>query len=200
MEALQEELATLKPIIRNYGNPESEQTIPVALALDENRLLKGTLQILDGDRMVYVCLSKNETPHRMQALIEYYVAVASGKARYMTFISGPTEKVHELAPVSAEEAFQKLREMTRLYVAGKTAPLAFTADLIKHLRKEIDQLDTEHLVIIAGKAADGYDFTPDPYLCQHHRQGLFATPEALKGFQAMYRAFAADLNRFFPEK
>ncbi|RYD52325.1 MAG: exodeoxyribonuclease V subunit gamma [Sphingobacteriales bacterium] len=200
METLKDELATLKPLVQQHGLLEPEQSVPIVLTLEEGRVLKGTLQVLEGHRMVYICLSKNETPHRIQALVEYYAGVASGMARSMTFISGPTENVQELAPVTADEALQKLREMTRLYLHGKTAPLAFTAELIKHLRKEIDQLDTEHLVIIAGKAAEGYDYTPDPYLCQYHRQGLFSTPEALKGFQAMYRAFAADLKRFFPEK
>ena len=86
MEDIETAINPLREVFNNCKGEDEQRSLNIEVNVDES-VLKGTIENVFGDKIVYTSLSKNESKYLIEAAILYLASVAAGNNQTVHFIS-----------------------------------------------------------------------------------------------------------------
>src|SRR5699024_5499939 len=127
LSQLEKEVLPVRSLFRECTGDACLRGISLELTVD-NVLLKGSLQQVYGDMLVYASWSRHEMKYLIDAYIQYLFARAAGENLSLHFVSAVKGQVYDGAMISQADAMERLSELLSLYKTGHSQILAFYPD------------------------------------------------------------------------
>lgn len=121
---LEEEVSKVRDLFKECVADATEEKVTVEMIID-NSLLKGNINNIYGDRLIFVSYSKNENKHLLDAYLRYLTATAYGLNYNLYFISASKEAIYKGTTILQKEATQRLEQLVQLYKQGHENIIAF---------------------------------------------------------------------------
>lgn len=161
-------------------------------------VLRGRLENVYDDELVFVCFSSNENKYLLEAYIRYLVGIAAGVIRSLKYISEKNNQVLTAERISQRDAEQRLETLLDLYLQGHQRILAFYPDL-KIGPKDVESLDMKAFKKALTGKFDNYEFPcTDKYALKEFEKGFFSGTEAMEEFRENTRIILGPLTDIFP--
>ncbi|WP_276485148.1 exodeoxyribonuclease V subunit gamma [Paraflavitalea pollutisoli] len=194
LELAAKEVSPVRALYETCTKQATPTTASIVLPLG-NSLLKGTLQNIFDQQLIYVSWSKHETKYLVETYIRYLAGVAVGVLTGATFISGiKKEQYYPATRITQDAAIQQLTALVTIYAAGLKKLLPFYPDFdIKP--KQIGELTFEKFT---RQVKEKLDMTSDPYIQPEYGKGIFDTEEAMAQYKSVANTVIVPLEQLFP--
>ncbi len=195
---MEKEVGSVRELFVQCIARQNQHTIQIEISI-ENSILKGTLNNVYGDKLVYVSYSKHEYKSMLEAYIHYLSARAQSENITLHFISAERQKVYYGVSISQPEAYSQLLEFLQLYKEGFTKILLFHP-LLKIEPDGVASLDGEKYKRILKNCFENFNYPcEDPYLLSEYKSGFFDQDNALDIFKSNCEKLIQPLTKLFPE-
>ncbi|MEJ7685085.1 MAG: hypothetical protein WKG06_46020 [Segetibacter sp.] len=161
----------VKQLVNECIGEATERSINIELQLN-NTLLKGKLNRIYDDKLIFISVSKNESKYLLEAYIKYLSAAASGEPVDLHFISAEKNKAHKISRNSRSQrsALNVLEKLIRFYKQGHEEILMFYPGFNKKLA-DIAGLTEKGFKAFVKKYFENKD--RDVYITKEHSLGFF---------------------------
>lgn len=164
-------IAKVKPLVKECIGEATEKSINIEVQL-HNTLLKGKLNRIYDEKLVFISTSKNELKYLLEAYIRYLIAIASGEHVDLFFISAEKNKVLRIGRNSRSQrsALRALEKLTAFYKQGHKEILMFYPDF-NQKPSDITRLTYSAFKSLVNKYLEG-EYS-DIYIQKEHSLGFF---------------------------
>lgn len=194
---LEKEVLPVRSLFKKCIGDACLRSVSLEISVDDV-LLKGTLQQVYDDMLVYVSWSKHEMKYLIDAYIQYLFARAAGEELSLFFVSAVKGQIYEAAPISQADAMERLVELMSLYKTGHSQILPFYPDF--HIAPaEFIQLPREKFnTVVKKKFADAMFPSSDTYALKEFGKGFFFREDVFNAFMQNTERILIPLTRIFP--
>jgi exodeoxyribonuclease V gamma subunit len=194
---LEKEVLPVRSLFKACIGDACLRSVSLELTVD-SVLLKGSLDQVYGDMLVYVSWSKHEMKYLIDAYIQYLFARAAGENLSLFFVSAIKGQVYEGAAISKAEAMERLSDLLILYRMGHSQILAFYPDF--HVDpSDFVQLSLEKFnSLVKKKFADTMFPSSDTYALKEYGKGFFSGEDAFHAFVQNTERILVPLTQVFP--
>lgn len=197
MQQVNLEIETTRELFRETIGDRTCDSKEIELELGPT-VLKGRLENVYDDELVFVCFSSNENKYLLEAYIMYLVGIAAGVIRGLQFISEKKGKVFTAERISQRDAEQRLELLLDLYLRGHQHILLFYPDL-KLSPAEIESMDMKAYKKALDDRFDNHQFPcTDKYALRQFDKGTFTSIEAMEEFREYSGIILGPLVAVFP--
>lgn len=166
-------VSQVKNLVNRYIGEAKEESINIELQVNDT-LLKGKLNKIYDDKLIFISFSANEPKNLLDAYIKYLVAAASGKTVDLYFISAEKNKVvNIIGNRSQRSALTALEKLAGFYKQGHEKIVMFYPDFNKS-PADIAVLRPEKFKSLVNKYAESKN--ADVYVKKEYSSGFFNQP------------------------
>lgn len=193
---LEKEVMPVRSLFKNCIGEACLRSVSLELSVGDV-LLKGNLDQVYGDMLVYVSWSKHEMKYLIDAYIQYLFARAAGEELSLYFVSAVKGQVYEGAAISQADAVERLSDLVNLYKIGHSQILAFYPDF-NVAPTEFIQLPREKFnTVVKKKFADAMFPSSDTYALKEYEKGFFYGEDAFNSFMQNTERILGPLTQVF---
>ncbi len=197
VDELEQGITKVRELFNTCVADATEEKVPFELTIDSS-LLKGNINNIFGNKLVFISYSKNENKYLLDAYIRYITAKAFGLEHEVYFISAIKEAIYKGITITEKEAAQRLQQLVELYKEGHERILPFIpgfkiepaqVDILEESRfnKKIDDLFNNHKFP-----------TNDKYLIREYQNGYFESPDVVERFKMTGQKLIKPWAELFP--
>lgn len=187
----------IKKLFQEIVTGKEAASLPVALTINATELT-GVIQHVYDHELVFVCFSKNECKHHLEAYIQYLAGCAMGSLNGLYFLSTEKVDVYKAPPLSKVEAMRRLEDLVTMYLKGHTTLLSFYPDF-KIKPSDVANLDMEKFQKIVNDKLDNYNFPcTDQYILNEYQNGFFNNQDVLNDYKSACGVLLNPLAEIFP--
>jgi len=194
---LEQEVLPVKSLFRDCIGDACLRSISLEIELS-GVVLKGSLQQVYGDMLVYVSWSKHEMKYLIDAYIQYLFARAAGEALSLFFVSANKGQVYQGAEMSQAEALASLSELVGLYQKGHRKLLAFYPDFNVEPQEFVGFTREKFNTTVKKKFGDSMFPCRDTYAMKEFEKGFFFKDEVYQDFILHTETILTPLTEIFP--
>ncbi|HKG68327.1 MAG TPA: exodeoxyribonuclease V subunit gamma, partial [Segetibacter sp.] len=161
----------VKQLVKECIGEATEKSINIEVQL-YNMLLKGKLNRIYDDKLMFISISNKESKYLLEAYIKYLIAIASGERVDLYFISAKKNKVFRIGRNSRSQrsALKALERLAGFYKQGHEEILMFYPDF-NQKPPEIARLTHNGFKILVNNYLE--DKHCDVYFKKEHSLGFF---------------------------
>lgn len=147
---IEQMIAPVREVLNECIDHEEPAILNVEFFLEGSNV-KGVIENVFGNKIIFTSLSKNESKYLIEGTIIYLAAIASGNNHTIHFISANKMNVFNGLKISPQSAIDHLTEMVKLYKQGHEKIISFYPDFDISL-SNINDLSYDVFLKVIGKA------------------------------------------------
>jgi exodeoxyribonuclease V gamma subunit len=197
IQDLDSTLGEAKKLLEDLVGNKVATSRDVEITIDGS-LLRGTLQPIYDNELIFVSYSKKEFKYLVESYLLHLLASACSAGLPVQFVSTTQQKVFIAKPVAKLDAINRLTAIVQLYKYAHTVAIPFMPEW-KDAVKPGEPIDEAKYREQVDKYFTGWHANPDSYMLAENANGSLAEAESFAKFERTASLLILPLYDMYPD-